>query len=290
MRLPRILCAPAVVFASLPGLLAQTPPRRGPPTPDRVAVPAGPFTMGSDAAGQQDEHPVHTVTLPAFEIDRTEVTRGDYRRCISAGACTDARPLDARFNDPRQPVVGVSWFQARAYCTWAGGRLPTEAEWEKAARGTDGRTYPWGETYPTSTRAVFGRGESAGHPDPVGTHPAGASPYGAMDMAGNVWEWVESPYDPYAYRHPETAPTCETALAALTDLRTRGIRGFTGSNPLPDTCERVLRGGGWNYGGEGLRSSNRVHHAPTFRLMMSGFRCAADTTGATGATGAGTRR
>ncbi len=251
----------------------------------RVTVPAGPFWMGQDTVGEQDERPRHRRTLGAFQIDRTEVTRGQYDRCIAAGACTSARPLDARFRDPAQPIVGVSWFQSRAYCAWVGGRLPSEAEWEKAARGDDGRTFPWGEDYPNSALAWYGHEEDTGHPSPVGTHPRGASPYGALDLAGNVWEWVEDPYDPYAYRHPEAPATCETALAALRDLRDRHVRGFTGSNPLPDTCERVLRGGGWNYGGDGLRSSNRVHHAPSFRLVMSGFRCAYDLRDAPRATG-----
>ena len=249
--------------------------RATPPPPDRVRVPAGPFVMGEDTRGEPDERPRHTRTLPAFEIDRTEVTRENYERCIRAGRCTSPRPLDARFRDPRQPVVGVSWFQASAYCAWVGARLPTEAEWEKAARGADGRTYPWGETYPTLRMATFGHDEHSGHPDPVGSQPGVPSPYGALDLAGNVWEWVADPYDPYAYREPTVEPTCERALASLTDLRTRRVRGFTGSNPLPTTCERVLRGGGWNYGGAGLRSSNRVHHAPSYRLVMSGFRCAA---------------
>jgi formylglycine-generating enzyme required for sulfatase activity len=233
--------------------------------------------MGTDTTGEPDERPRHRVTLPAFSIDRFEVTRGQWNRCIAAGACTAPRPLDARFRDPDQPIVGVSWFQARAYCAWAGGRLPTEAEWEKAARGTDGRTFAWGEQYPTNVLAAYGRPQNTGAPDRVGSHPRGASPYGAQDMTGNVWEWTESPYDPYAYRHPATPATCETALAALADLRTRGIRGFTGSNPLPTTCERVLRGGAWNYGGAGLRVTNRVHHGPGFRLDVAGFRCASDT-------------
>ncbi|MEZ4389804.1 MAG: formylglycine-generating enzyme family protein [Polyangiales bacterium] len=265
----------AGVLLTAPLVLAQRA-SRGAPVVDRVRIPAGGFFMGADDRGEPDERPRHRVELPAYLIDRTEVTRGAYRRCESAGACTSPRPLDARFADPRQPVVGVSWHQARAYCAWAGGRLPTESEWEKAARGEDGRVFPWGDEYPNGTRAVYGRREATGHPDPVGTHPRGDSPYGLHDMAGNVWEWVETPYDPYAYRTPGREPTCETALAALHDLRVRGIRRFTGTNPLPTECERILRGGGWNYGGEGLRSSNRVHHPAAFRLVMSGFRCAAD--------------
>ncbi|MBK6533070.1 MAG: formylglycine-generating enzyme family protein [Deltaproteobacteria bacterium] len=267
---------PVALSLLLLGPLLHAQDRRAtPPPPDRVRVPAGPFVMGEDARGEADERPRHTRTLPAYEIDRTEVTRENYERCVRAGRCTGPRPLDARFRDPRQPVVGVSWFQATAYCAWVGARLPTEAEWEKAARGGDGRTFPWGETYPTLRMATFGHDEHTGHPDPVGSHPGFPSPYGALDLAGNVWEWVDDPYDPYAYREPTVAPTCERALATLNDLRTRRVRGFTGSNPLPTTCERVLRGGGWNYGGAGLRSSNRVHHAPSYRLVMSGFRCAA---------------
>jgi len=265
----------ALSLLLLAPLLHAQDRRATPPPPDRVRVPAGPFVMGEDTRGEADERPRHTRTLPAYEIDRTEVTRENYERCVRAGRCTEPRPLDARFRDPRQPVVGVSWFQATAYCAWVGARLPTEAEWEKAARGSDGRTFPWGETYPTLRMATFGHEERTGHPDPVGSHPGFPSPYGALDLAGNVWEWVDDPYDPYAYREPTVAPTCERALASLSDLRARRVRGFTGSNPLPTTCERVLRGGGWNYGGAGLRSSNRVHHAPSYRLVMSGFRCAA---------------
>mgnify|MGYP000947240947 CR=1 FL=1 len=231
--------------------------------------------MGTDRGGEADEHPRHSLTLPAFRIDRLEVSVARYGDCVTAGACTPARRLAPRFRAPEQPVVGVSWTQASAYCAWAQGRLPTEREWEKAARGTDGRTFPWGEDAPTATRAVFGRG-ARGNPDRVGARPDGASPYGALDMAGNVWEWTSSPYDPYAYRSPEEAPTCARALASLDALRREGVQGFTGTNPLPATCERVLRGGAWNYGAAGLRSSNRVHHPPSFQIVVAGFRCADD--------------
>ncbi len=242
---------------------------------DRVPVPAGPFVMGADAGGEGDEGPRHTATTGAYRIDRTEVSRAAFGRCVRAGACAPPRDLGERFRDEDAPVVGVSWMQARAYCGWARGRLPTEREWEKAARGTDGRTFPWGEEPPTAARAVFGRGRE-GAPDPVGGRPAGASPYGALDLAGNVWEWTESPYDPFAYRRPETPVTCDTALAALAELRRAGTRGFTGTNPLPATCERALRGGAWNYGARGLRVTNRVHHPPAWQIVVAGFRCVDD--------------
>lgn len=258
-----------------PWLLAQSSDETLRPTIDRLPVPAGPFLMGADTGGEPDEAPRHTATTAAFRIDRTEVSRADYRRCVRAGRCIEARDMGPRFRTDVQPVVGVSWMQARAYCAWARGRLPTEREWEKAARGTDGRTYPWGEAPPTASRAVFGLGRT-GAPDRVGTRPAGASPYGALDMAGNVWEWTESPYDPFAYRRPEVPATCDTALAALEALRRGGVRGFTGSNPLPSTCERTLRGGAWNYGAHGLRVTNRVHHPPSWQIVVAGFRCVDD--------------
>ena len=264
----------ARVVVVAPLLAGPNPDRATPPRADRVHVRAGTVPMGLDAGGEEDEHPRHTVHVASFHIDRLEVSRGNYERCVIAGACERPRAIGHRFESSEQPIVGVSWFDARRYCAWAGGRLPTEVEWERAARGDDGRTYAWGNDAPTPERAVYGRTESSGAPDPVGTHPSGASPFGALDMTGNVWEWTDTPYDPYAYRHPATAPTCDTALASLADLRTRGIRGFTGRNPLPNTCERVLRGGAWNYGAEGLRATNRVHHPPEFRIMVAGFRCA----------------
>ncbi|MEI8259645.1 MAG: SUMF1/EgtB/PvdO family nonheme iron enzyme, partial [Deltaproteobacteria bacterium] len=162
------------------------------PRVDRVRVPAGSFVMGLDVGGEGDERPRHTVQLGAFAIDRLEVSREVYALCVAAGACSAPRAMAARFDDPRQPVVGVSWSDAQQYCAWTGGRLPTEEEWEKSARGTDERTYAWGNEPPTAERAVFDRDDSRGTPDPVGTHPTGRGPYGALDLTGNVWEWTES--------------------------------------------------------------------------------------------------
>ena len=259
---------------------------------DMPMVPAGTFTMGASDEGEQDERPAHSVALGAFCMDRTEVTNEAYAECVAAKRC---RPWDdqiatrnhagpeAAFRGAKQPVVGVSWFDAREYCSFRGKRLPREAEWEKAARGTDGRKFPWGSAKPGAEHGVFGRAFGRDATEVVGTHPHGRGPYGHDDLAGNVWEWVDDLYDPYAYRRA-TAPEgrgaeCPAVLATQDELRRDGKQGFTGSNPIPNECERVLRGGAFNYWGDGLRSSNRVHHGASFRLVMSGFRCAKDVAG-----------
>jgi len=173
-------------------------------------------------------------------------------------------------------VSEVSWDDANQYCVFRGKRLPTEAEWERAARGEDDRRFPWGNETPTKDRAVF----SAPKTTEVGTHPSGRGPYGHLDLAGNVWEWVADEYDPYAYRRPTAVDgkpgTCAEIMEALRDIKRRGEKDFTGSNPLPTECEHVLRGGGFNYAPSGLRVTNRVHHPARFRLVMTGFRCARD--------------
>ena len=252
---------------------------------DMLLVPAGPFLMGAVSGGEADEQPRHEVTLPAFYLDETEVTNQAYAEAVAAGVCDPPLPgsatangygPDRHFRGPRQPVSSISWDNAHAYCAWRGKRLPSEAEWEKAARGSDERRYPWGDEPPNETLARY---ESQVTSD-VGTHPAGAGPYGHLDLAGNVWEWVEDVYDPYAYRRPSAAEghggSCEQSLAAFDELRRRGQQGFTGSNPIPTECERVLRGGAFNYHPTGLRVTNRVHHPGRYRLVMSGFRCAKD--------------
>jgi len=165
-----------------------------------VLVPAGEFVMGADdEMADADERPTRRVALAAFRIDRTEVTRRAYAACAAGARCRPPVPSGVA-DDPDLPVVGVSHDDARAYCRFVGGRLPHEAEWEKAARGTQARRYPWGDDV-DCRRANFGNFQGSGpcpdnpgRPEKAGSRPSGASPYGALDMAGNVWEWVADAY------------------------------------------------------------------------------------------------
>jgi formylglycine-generating enzyme required for sulfatase activity len=238
--------------------------------------------MGANEGGEEDEHPAHTVALAAFYLDKTEVTNAAWGECVAAKVCrpkSDAvRTQHPDFNGPNQPVSGVSWDDAVAYCGWKGKRLPHEAEFEKAARDTDDRRFAWGNDPPNHERTVF----ASGHPEDVGTHPAGRGPYGQDDLAGNVWEWMQDEYDPYAYRRaaPVVAAgqpgSCAEITAAQDELRRGGQQGFTGTNPIPTECEHSIRGGAYNYDAHGLRVTNRVHHPGRFRIPMLGLRCARD--------------
>ena len=220
-----------------------------------VRVPAGEFLMGSsdvDTEANDEEKPQHRVLLDAFWIDRTEVTKAQYQRCVEAGVCV--APSCSGTGKEDHPVVCVSSHDARAYCAWAERRLPTEAEWEKAARGKDGQRYPWGNDNPDCGKLNYGGkdGGCIGNTTAVGSYSAVASPYGAWDMAGNVWEWVADWYDDSYYR---MSPN---------------------KNPQgPDSGARnVLRGGSWFHSQWFVRSAVRIRPYPDYGNENIGFRCA----------------
>lgn len=274
-------------ISAVPATPSLEPTPRSVPD-DMVPVPGGTFVMGTNDEGEQDERPAHSVTLGAFLLDRTEVTQAAYADCVHAGACKAPDALTSSglvyghpeaFRKADKPVVGVSWFDASAYCAFRGRRLPREAEWERAARGDDARRYVWGNEPPDPKRyGVFGGRLCT---EAVGSYPEGRGPYGHLDLAGNAWEWVADEYDPYAYRRASAERgvpgSCQEILETLASLRHQHLQGFTGKNPIPFECERVLRGGAYNYGANGLRASNRVHHPASFRIAVAGFRCAADS-------------
>jgi formylglycine-generating enzyme len=216
-------------------------------------IPEGVLQQGS--VGEQieeDETTAGDVRISRFFIDRYEITNEQYNICVEAGVCRPKAEFDSdRFGSPRQPVVGVSWHDAATYCIWAGKRLPTEAEWERAARGDDRRIYPWGDTPPTCEQAVFTQCDRYG-PAEVGRRPDGAGPFGTQDLAGNVWEWIQDWYAPRYY--PSTS-----------EADPQGP---------PAGRERVLRGGSWHYGPLYVRAANRHSDDPQHRTPWYGFRCA----------------
>ena len=233
---------------------AEAAERPSPPpvTDIMVEIPAGPFTMGSDTR-IEDETPAHEVDLPAFEIDKFEVTNADFVQFLEAtGYQTDAERegrtknwQSAAEGKDNHPVVFVSWNDAVTYCQWAGKRLPTEAEWEKAARGTDGRMYPWGNEWDASKANVKDtglRGTAC-----VGSFGAGASPYGVEDMAGNVWEWTADWYEAYPGSDYES--------------------DYFGQR------FRVLRGGAWFETADFVRTTVRNANSETAANDDLGFRC-----------------
>jgi len=228
-----------------------------------VLIPAGAFTMG-DAAWEPDEAPKHEVALNAFYIDKLEITVARYARFLAAtGHEAPFRWEQAKLDkDGDRPVVGVSWDDAQAYAQWVGRRLPTEAEWEKAARGTDGRTYPWGNEDPTERHAQFANPNETpkwhGYSTLalVGSHELGKSPYGVHDLAGNVSEWTADWFDSdYYARSPAANPKGPEVT----------VRN-----------ERSVRGGGWAANEHGMRTTIRAGCLPSRRLSDIGFRCAQD--------------
>ncbi len=247
--------APVKTPAVAPTPQSPVPVRKSPIDFDWVTIPAGEFTMGSDkkkdSMASDDEMPQHTLYLPEYRIARVPVTNAQYLRFVQATKYkTPEHWKGGRIPDGKQehPVVNVSWHDAIAFCAWAGAQLPSEAEWEKAARGTDGRIWPWGNQPPDKSHCNFDN--NVGDTTPVGAYPAGASPYGVLDMAGNVWEWTRSAWGSYPYK--------------LEDWRENLNR--------KENDRRVLRGGSFPYYRNNVRCAYRYRYNPDYRVRDLGFR------------------
>ncbi len=256
-------------------------------TIDMILIPAGEFEMGGDAdqafticqeifdpysyigkcksSWFEDEEPIHTVYLDDYYIDKFEVTNADYQVCVEDGECnlpdkTYSSTREEYFGNPEYadyPVIYVNWHNAQTYCAWRGARLPTEAEWEKAARGTDGRIYPWGSNFDGRLGNFCGpKGENIdGHTDtvPVGSYPEGASPYGVLDMSGNVFEWTS---DWYGYNYYKDSPS---------------------KNPTGPAkgSQRVMRGSNFEFKYVfSVHITERFGQFPDYTYDYDGFRCA----------------
>jgi sulfatase modifying factor 1 len=222
-----------------------------------VLIPGGEFAMGSDR-GQEDEQPVHRVLVKAFYLDAHEVTVSGYAEFLNSQKPDPPFKWNEAMTGAHEnkPVIGVNWYDARDYCRWVRKRLPTEAEWEMAARGNEGRIYPWGSIHPTKAHANAGQSKWRGYDTltDVGRYEPGRTPNGVYDLAGNLWEWVADWYDPTYYQYsPSDNPTGPSA------------------GPL-----RALRGGAWNNDSKTIRSTNRAGYAPDSRRNDVGFRCARD--------------
>jgi formylglycine-generating enzyme required for sulfatase activity len=263
---------PATIVLSIPALLAvallatrapaqNSRPDPIPPVQDMVFVPAGDFRMGSSVEdlyriADVDEFPQRKIWVDDFYIDVHEVTNAQYKVFVdSMKVSAPPKWINGNYGigEDGLPVISITWEEAAAYAKWAGKRLPTEAEWEKAARGTDARSFPWGNSF---DRADANNGD---HLVPIMTYPSGVSPYGAYDMAGNAAEWVDGFYAAYPREKADVLP-----------------------RDIPDRKEvfkggrRVYRGGSWNTFPKYLRCSNRESASPGKRWVYVGFRCAMD--------------
>lgn len=260
----RFLLFAGVLFFSASTAVAGSP-AENPAETEMVRIAAGPFMMGSSEKDiewivraffsetrewYRGETPAQAAFLPEYSIDKYEVTVSRYKRFLEKTGRPPPRDFDnPRFNQPDHPVVGVTWEDASMYCRWLGKRLPTEAEWEKAARGKDGRRYPWGNTPDEMKTNALGKKDHYRYTAPVGQFPEGQSPYGVMDMAGNVWEWTQDWYLPY--------------------------HGNDQKSDLFGKKLKVIRGGSWNSNMDLARSALRGKSFPDKAYNYIGFRCAA---------------
>ena len=223
--------------------------------PGMVFIPEGYFQMGRSSGGGEDERPMHFVYTSAYHIGKYEVSNVEYRLFVEVTGYPE--PVfwnDERFNQPNHPVVGVNWNDAMAYARWRGGRLPTEAEWEKAARGVDGRFFPWGAKWDKGFFFyfvnIYGGDDNFAFTAPVTYYEGGASPFGLLNMSGNVWEWCLDSYSKDYYRvSPERNP----------------------EGPGPASM-KVLRGGSWANDIDGVEVTRRARNFPNIRKQMYGFR------------------
>ena len=269
-------------FRMIEGILREVENPLSPSHPDMMFIPAGNFDMGirtNDNDGEDDEKPRHTVYLDAFHIDRYEVTNAQYKKFIDANPQWQKNRIPEKYHDGdylkhwngnnyppdkgNHPVVYVSWYAAMAYGEWSGKRLPTEAEWEKAARGVRyGRDYAWGDSLDPS-KANYG--EEIGDTTPVGTYDMNG--YGLYDMTGNVWEWCLDEYDSDFYsisppRNPLSGRVVNNILSNFTNIRSA----------------RVLRGGSWVSNAKFVRVSDRTRFTPRITNNARGFRCVKSVT------------
>ena len=249
--------SPSSAISDIP----KTPPKQTSVSPIEdamVEVPAGQFILGSDQGGY-NEKPAHVTDLPAYWIDKYEVTYAQYMKFVDATGYRQpgppsryARKLEA-LRGANQPVTYVSWADAKGYCQWKGKRLPTEKEWEKAMRGVEGRTWPWGEGLEGFPANLGGNEDGFDVTAPVGSFSKDQSPFGVYDGAGNVMEWVEDWYVEDAYRHK---------------------RSVVNAKGAPPSTYKTMRGGGYTSRGIDLRITNRSFIIPGFRDETIGFRCA----------------
>jgi formylglycine-generating enzyme required for sulfatase activity len=272
-----LLLSPLILTLSCNGYSARESPECSdlPEVAGMRCIPGGPFLMGSNSESKdedtakptRDEMPEHTVTVSTYYMDERETTYSEYQGCVNQGACTKAGPNYRGFSNPAMPMLGANWFQARAYCSWRGKRLPTEAEWERAARGERGELYPWGDDPATCTRAVIEEGgkKGCGTEKTFDTGSKGAFRYGLYDMAGNSWEWVSDWY----------SKSYEVCGKECSGLDPKGPCG--GNDSCPGHDRKIIKGGSWWWSAQYARGANRRPHFPINKPFHHlGFRCAKD--------------